>query len=293
TLAGLLQTEEREESPAYCRVPGSQGVSLFLTEQLTRELLAQKGLLPMSHSEKLVLYEQDSCKVRGLQVPVSNVSEQAFGLLWLPPKVKTLEDPLSAGSGLWCRGMLRNALQRCLLWLHRDIKKCSPYIVNNPTHGSHRGPSLCLVRNIHSIFSIGRMGDVAALPNFKAVRHYRLQQRAISHPSCLLFCCHFFAVSAAEKAGQAADAVSDMCWERLIKIERQNTSLSQVAPAVLVQKTWMSLSFIAVRKEETKWIHGNGSGSLSKENKALTKDTIQGCSTRASEEGGGPFADEM
>lgn len=53
-------------------------------------------------------------------------------------------------------------------------------------------------------------------------------------------------------------------------------SLSQVTPAVLVQKTWMSFTFTAVRKEETKWRHGNGSGSLPKENKALTKEIIQG-----------------
>lgn len=45
TLAGLLQTEEREESPAHCRVPGNQGISLFPTEQLTWELLAQSVLI--------------------------------------------------------------------------------------------------------------------------------------------------------------------------------------------------------------------------------------------------------
>lgn len=44
---GWLVTDrgEREESPAYCRVPGNQGVFLFPTEQLTWELLAQSVLI--------------------------------------------------------------------------------------------------------------------------------------------------------------------------------------------------------------------------------------------------------
>lgn len=42
---GWFVRERREESPAHCRVPGNQGVSLFPTEQLTWELLAQSVLI--------------------------------------------------------------------------------------------------------------------------------------------------------------------------------------------------------------------------------------------------------
>lgn len=44
-------------------------------------------------------------------------------------RVKMLEGSLSACCGLWCREMLRNALQSCLLWL-QGVRSCLEYLLD-------------------------------------------------------------------------------------------------------------------------------------------------------------------
>lgn len=75
--------------------------------------------------------------------------------------------------------------------------------------------------------------------------HYRLQQRAISHPSCLLFCCHLIAVSAAEKAGQAADAISDEVSDTV--------AYTSVEVSVNSSKRWGKRRLENLLFKENKW----------------------------------------